>query len=271
MSVYDISGNQIGINNELNLDYDMCIKNIAHRGFSSIAPENTLPSYILAKKMGFNYAETDIMFTSDGVPMLLHDTTIDRTSNGSGRLSQMTFNQVRQYDFGSWKSPKYAGTQIPSLAELLDLCRRIMLFPLLELKADGGYTEAQIQQVVDMVDEYGLTGKAMYCSFSSNYCSSINTYDPYAEIGFNTLSASTNDLATCQSLKTNTNIIKYEVPYNTVTDAICNTFREANIPMGAWTIDAESDILALNPYITEVTSNSLIAGKVFYDNATAES
>lgn len=270
MSAYNINGKEIAVY-DTNLNYDAYIRNIAHRGLSAVAPENTLPAYRLAKKNGFNYAETDIMFTSDGVPVLLHDTTINRTSNGTGSISQMTFNQVRQYDFGSWKSSEYAGTQIPSLAEFLDLCRHIMLFPILELKADGGYTDAQVQQVVDMVEEYGLKGKARYTSFSANYDSLLKTYDPDASLEFIQTSASTSGIETCQSLKTDTNEVIYTAPYNTMTDAICEAYRDANIPIGTWTIDAKADILALNPYISQVTSNSLIAGKVLYESAMAES
>ena len=80
------------------------LRSIAHRGFSAKAPENTLPSFLLAWQRGFHYVEADIQFTADGCPVLLHDLWIDRTSNGSGRIDWMTLDQVRQYDFGSWMS-----------------------------------------------------------------------------------------------------------------------------------------------------------------------
>ena len=80
------------------------VLSVNHRGYSAIAPENTLPAYRLSKEKGFRYVETDVSFTSDGVPVLLHDASIDRTSDGTGKIAEMTFEQVRQYDFGSWKS-----------------------------------------------------------------------------------------------------------------------------------------------------------------------
>ena len=70
---------------------------VAHRAGK---PENTLAGIRLAKKEGASGVEVDLCFTKDGVPVLLHDATVDRTSNGSGVLSQLTFSQVRKLDFG---------------------------------------------------------------------------------------------------------------------------------------------------------------------------
>lgn len=268
MAVYDLSGNTIGIDSvDGVLDYDDCILNANHRGYSTIAPENTLPAYILSKKMGFTYVETDISFTSDGVPVLLHDSTIDRTSNGSGSISQMTFEQVRQYDFGSWKSPEYAGTKIPSLAEFLDLCKSIMLYPYLELKSTGAYTQAQIQQIVDMVEAYGMKGKVTYISFNATYLGYVKAYDPSARLGFINSAYASGDVATCTGLKTTGNRVFYDLSYNAITQSVCDACMAEDIPLEAWTVNTESAVLGLNKYVSGVTSDSLIAGKVLYDHA----
>lgn len=272
MAVYNINGVQIAIDEipeEKNLNYDANVLGINHRGYSTIAPENTLPAYILSKNMGFNYVETDVSFTSDGVPMLLHDATIDRTSNGSGTLSNMTYNQVRQYDFGSWKSPEYAGTKIPTLAEFLQLCRSIMLYPYIELKSNGNYTKAQIELIVDMVRDYGMRGKVTYISFSDTYLGYVRDYDEEARLGFLSGTASASQVATCQALQTGKNSVFYDVSYGGITQAICDEFAAADIPIEAWTIDSESGITGLNQYVSGVTSDNLIAGKVLYENAMA--
>lgn len=270
MAVYDLDGNIIAIDSEMNLNYDACVLSVNHRGYSTVAPENTLPAYILSKKMGFNYVETDISFTSDGVPMLLHDSTIDRTSNGSGTLSQMTYEQVRQYDFGSWKSSAYAGTVIPTLAEFLDLCKSIMLHPYLELKSNGEYTQAQIEQIVDMVESYGLKGKVSYISFNSTYLGYVKNYDDQARLGFLKSAYASGDVATCVGLKTTKNKVFYDVSYGAITQAICNAFIAEDIPVEAWTVNSAETMLGLNKYVSGITSDNLIAGKVLYDNAMAE-
>lgn len=271
MAVYNIGGLLIAIDEiptEKNLNYDANVLSVNHRGYSIEAPENTLPAYKLSKEKGFNYVETDVSFTSDGVAMLLHDATIDRTSNGSGTLANMTYAQVRQYDFGSWKDQKYAGTKIPTLEEFLHLCKSIMLHPYIELKSNGNYTKTQIESIVDMVRDFGMRGKVSYISFSDTYLGYVRDHDEEARLGFLSGSASTSQVTTCQNLKTAKNTVFYDVGYynNAITQSICTAFASASIPIEAWTVDSESAMLSLNKYVSGITSNNLIAGKVLYDS-----
>ena len=78
------------------------VRAVNHRGFNKVAPENTISAYRLSKENGFLFVECDVSFTSDNVPVLLHDDTINRTSNGKGKVSNWTFEALRQLDFGSW-------------------------------------------------------------------------------------------------------------------------------------------------------------------------
>ena len=242
--------------------YDSTLRSISHRGYSAVAPENTLPAYILAKTMGFRFVETDVSYTADGVPMLLHDATIDRTSDGSGRLSEMTYAQVRQYDFGSWKSMDYAGTVIPTLDEFLLLCEKLALSPYIELKRNGQYTREQIEAIVDLVKQYGIGGNESYISFSPEYLEYVKQYNPHARLGYLKSTASTDDIDICRSLKTSDNQVFYDVKFTTLTEEICRQYQSACIPLEVWTVNTENDILSLDPYISGVTSDSLIAGKV---------
>ena len=277
MAVYNIGGNRIDYDGttmdtrigalEKFVDYDVNVLSVNHRGYSAVAPENTLPAYILSKKMGFKYVETDVSFTSDGVAVCLHDSTIDRTSNGSGNIKNLTFEQVRTYDFGSWKSSEYAGTQIPSLAEFLALCKRIMLHPYIELKSADNYTEAQIRSIVDMVRDYGMRGKVSYISFSSTFLTYVKNYDADARLGFLKNPPVASDLSVLQSLKTTTNEVFYDVGYynDGITQAICDTYAAAGFPIEAWTVDSVDVMLGLNKYVSGITSDNMIAGKVLYD------
>lgn len=273
MSVFNSSGSIIGIDSSLvpeekNLNYDMNVLSVNHRGYSTVAPENTLPAYILSKKMGFNYVETDVAFTSDGVPVLLHDNTIDRTSNGSGNIYDLTFEQVRQYDFGSWMSADYTGTKIPSLEEFLYLCKSIMLHPYIELKSRGEYTETQIQQIVDMVQSYGMKGKVSYISFSQDYLTYVKNYDEEARLGY--LAAGENvsaHVTFCKGLRTGRNDVFYDTGHWNLPDSLVNAFKAEDIPIEIWTVNEASIILDRNKYVSGITSDNLIAGKVLYDNA----
>lgn len=93
---------------------------IAHRGASSYAPENTFPAFDLALQMGANGLETDIRTTRDGVLVLLHDATVDRTTDGHGPIYELLWADVQRLDAGSWFAPAFAGTRIPTLEAFLD-------------------------------------------------------------------------------------------------------------------------------------------------------
>ena len=260
--MYDYQGNPLAENTPA-LNYDLTVKGVAHRGYSTTAPENTLPAYRLAKANGFYYVETDVSFTSDGIPVCLHDSTIDRTSNGTGNINSLTWAQVQTYDFGSWKSSSYAGTKIPSLAQFLQLCRSIMLHPYIELKNSATYSEAQIQGIVDMVEANGLKGKVTYISFSDTYLGYVKSYDASARLGYLASAVNETTISTAQGLKTTSNEVFIDSSaYGT---PVLNLCKAAHLPLEVWTIDSESTIKGLNPYITGVTSNSLIAGKVLYE------
>jgi glycerophosphoryl diester phosphodiesterase len=109
---------------------------IGHRGNPAEAPENTLASINAAFSLGIGMVEIDVHLSRDGVPVVIHDDTVDRTTNGKGLVSRMTVAQLKRLDAGSWKDPKYAGERIPTLAEALGAAKGRGLL-LLDLKVDG--------------------------------------------------------------------------------------------------------------------------------------
>jgi glycerophosphoryl diester phosphodiesterase len=99
------------------------IMKVAHRGASKFAPENTLPALEKAINLGFEYIELDVRETKDGIPVLMPDKTIDRTTNGSGQLSDFSLKELRELDAGTWFSEEFAGTRVPTLEEALQLIK----------------------------------------------------------------------------------------------------------------------------------------------------
>jgi glycerophosphoryl diester phosphodiesterase len=110
------------------------VKIVAHRGAMSERPENTMPAFIRAVELGADIVELDVRMSADGRLFLLHDRTLDRTTNGSGRASAFSFEELRELDAGGWFDPLYAGEQIPSLEEALDWAREGGVTLLLDLK-----------------------------------------------------------------------------------------------------------------------------------------
>ena len=92
----------------------------AHRGASKYAPENTMAAFRLAETMGADFIELDVRASRDGRLIVLHDGTVDRTTDGAGRADELTFREIRRLDAGGWFSPAFSGERIPSLEEVLD-------------------------------------------------------------------------------------------------------------------------------------------------------
>jgi len=146
---------------------------VAHRGCSHRAPENTLASYRLALKTGAEMAECDVHVSADGVVMLLHDDTLDRTTNGSGPMSAKTAAELKTLDAGSWKDPQYAGERIPTLVEALKLVHGKLRF-VIEIKGTG-----MGQPVVDAIQEAGVKPtEVMVISFYHAALVSILAIEP---------------------------------------------------------------------------------------------
>jgi glycerophosphoryl diester phosphodiesterase len=111
---------------------------IGHRGAALAAPENTLAGFCMAAALDVEWVEFDVRLTSDGRCILLHDDTLDRTTNGSGPASRLTFDEVRRLDAGSWFSPDFAGQPVPGLEETIGLLAQLNLGAVVELKPGPG-------------------------------------------------------------------------------------------------------------------------------------
>lgn len=157
---------------------------IAHRGDTSTAPENTMAAFQSALLRGYKAVETDVQFTKDNVPVILHDSTIKRTSNGSGRIMDLTFDEVRQYDFGSWKSEAYADEKIPSFQEFIKFCKENSVHPYIELKTTITQNDIEkIQTLLDIVSAAGMQKDVSWFSFSYNLVEMVKERDQTADIG----------------------------------------------------------------------------------------
>src|SRR6266700_421843 len=106
---------------ELNVSEGACsMKVIGHRGAAGLAPENTFAGFDLALEIGVDGIETDVQKTKDGKLVLFHDDLLDRTTNGTGVLQEMSWQELQRLDAGSWFDSKYAGERIPLLIEALE-------------------------------------------------------------------------------------------------------------------------------------------------------
>jgi len=112
---------------------------VAHRGGGKLAPENTLGAIRFGAELGFGGVEFDVMLSGDGVPVLIHDQTLERTTSGHGAVSTHSAAQLARLDAGVWKGRRWAGEPIPRLEQAAQLCRALGLWANVEIKPAKGY------------------------------------------------------------------------------------------------------------------------------------
>ncbi len=137
-----------------------------HRGASAQAPENTLPAFRLAFEQGADGIELDVQRTADGVLVVCHDETIDRTSDGSGRIVDLSLERLLAHDFSN-QLPGFSGVPIPTLAQVLELVARTPDVLLnIELKNSIEPYPGMEREVDALVSEFGLADRVWYSSFN---------------------------------------------------------------------------------------------------------
>ena len=124
---------------------------VAHRGAGTLAPENTLAAIRLGARHGFRMFECDVTLSADGELFLLHDPTLERTTNGHGEVAQTRSSDLRQLDAGRWHSEAYAGERIPTLRETFALCSELGLMVNLEIKPSPGLEADTGRRVAEAV------------------------------------------------------------------------------------------------------------------------
>ncbi|MBN2307456.1 MAG: glycerophosphodiester phosphodiesterase [Candidatus Hydrogenedentes bacterium] len=121
----------------------------AHRGDKTCAPENTVPAFVSAVKKGAHMIEFDVHLTKDGHDVIIHDGKVDRTTDGTGAVADLTFDEIRALDAGTWFDAEFAGTRVPTLRETLDVIPHTVLCNV-HLKNAPGVAERAATILVEM-------------------------------------------------------------------------------------------------------------------------
>ena len=153
------------------------VRMTAHRGYSSIAPENTLPAFRLAGQYGFWGAECDISTTSDGVWVIMHDETVDRMTDGEGKVSDFTYDEIRALTIDAGNSvEQFPGTKIPTLTEYLDVCGEYSMHPVIEIKACAEYEK--LDDLADLLSARPEKDMFVIITFSRPFAARIKQLLP---------------------------------------------------------------------------------------------
>lgn len=156
----------------------------AHRGFSALYPENTMPAFRAAAQAGATGVEFDVQLTADGVPVVLHDARVNRTTDGRGRVDELTWEEVQRLDAGVRHGEAFRGTRVPSLAEVLTFLRDEAphLLVNVELKSVRHDRVRLIQRTWCMICEMGLRSRTVISSFDHDLLRILRQMAPAAPL-----------------------------------------------------------------------------------------
>jgi glycerophosphoryl diester phosphodiesterase len=156
---------------------------ICHRGLAGWAPENTLAAMREAISRGAQFAEVDVRRSVDGVIVLMHDETVDRTTDGQGRVDELTWDEISKLDAGSHFSPVFVGEPVPTLDEALALVASSTVTLVLEVKQPSRYPGIALQ-VADVLGESDLHDRVVVVSFDHDWLNRLGDLMPAARVGY---------------------------------------------------------------------------------------
>ena len=153
---------------------------IAHGGFSSDYPTNTLPAIKAAIELNVDYVEVDLNLSKDGEVIVIHDGTVDRTTDGSGRVRELTLSELKALDAGSWFHEKFTGVSTSPLEEIIPLFKTSQTRLCLEIKLDigGRPYKGMESKVVDLLKKHDMLDKFIITSFNKDVLRQIKALHP---------------------------------------------------------------------------------------------
>ncbi|MFN6748012.1 glycerophosphodiester phosphodiesterase family protein [Enterococcus faecium] len=230
---------------------------IAHRGNNSTAPENSIVAFENVYR--HQAIETDIQLTSDNRWVIMHDETVDRTTNGTGKISDMTYDQFRalRIDTGANVDKLTDDEKIPpNLEEFLLICKKNNRIPVVEIKATGGYTKEQLQLIKTISDGIGMTEKTIFISFNYDMLVLMREIFPFNELQWVYQGTINTDVIT--KLKTLGLPCGLDINENnaSLTKDNVNLLHANRLKIGAWTVGYNSFEKMKDLGIDYITTNS---------------
>lgn len=232
------------------------LQTTAHRGYSEIAPENTLISFRMAMEHNPDYVECDVHQTSDGEIVVMHDGSVDRTTDGSGQISGMDIDTIWRLDAGRWFHPDFAGEKVPLLSELLDLCRgkvKVMV----EIKDE--WVE---ENVYRLIGRAGMLDGVMIISFHHSVGVRLKSLDPeipFARLIWSDHPIHGNEAEALADTLAAGNASILGLNYGATTQELVDVMHGHGMRVSVWTVDTADDILKMARLgVDIITSNDIV-------------
>jgi glycerophosphoryl diester phosphodiesterase len=155
---------------------------LGHRGASAYAPENTLAAFRRALELGADGFELDVTLSADGVPVVIHDDTVDRTTDGNGAVAELSVARLKTLDAGRWRGPQFAGERLPTLEEVFTEFGAQAVINI-ELKRDASPARELAAKVVSLIRAHRLGSRVVVSSFYYDNLRRVKQLDPALPVG----------------------------------------------------------------------------------------
>lgn len=236
----------------------------AHRGDKRNAPENTIASARKAKENGWTGVELDCKKTADGVWVVLHDDTVDRTSDGTGSVSSMTLAQLKALDFGSWFSADFAGEKIPTVEELVTYCKYAGLKVMIDTGAISSASD--LQEIYAIVAKCGMLDYAIFANWSASALNTLATINNELSLAYIVYRTTLND--SYSTIVSSVSAISADKIYiyseaGTINDDAINAIVNERLRLGVWSYN---NVTTINPCVEIVCSEVNPIWKNIYSN-----
>jgi len=206
-----------------------------HRGSNSTEPELTFPALVSAANSGADYLEMDIRFTKAGGPVLMHDATVDRTTDGTGAVADLYWSDLKQLDAGSWFSPAFAGVRVADWQSVLNLFQAGAVGLMAELK--GVPTDAQVDTFLGYVTARGMGPRVVVASFESATLAKVHARAPAIRLALLVTQPSADPVADARAA----GATYYQPQHQYVTAELVATLHTAGVLVWPWTADEPGD------------------------------
>lgn len=211
----------------------------AHRGASGYAPENTIPAFVLAAKMGADGVELDVQLTRDGEAVVCHDESVDRTSNGAGLVKDFSLSEIRELNFDNGNKA-YEGVKIPTLAEVLDALAPTGLTVNVELKTGIFFYPGIEEEVLAIVKDHHFLDRVIFSSFNHYSVRRIKALCPEARTGL--LYADGPIDMPSYGARTHADAL-HPAYYNLQYPDFMEDCRKNRLDVNVWTVNTENELL----------------------------
>ncbi|MBD2578954.1 glycerophosphodiester phosphodiesterase family protein [Oscillatoria sp. FACHB-1406] len=243
---------------------------VAHRGYSAIAPENTLAAFAAAMEGGANAIEFDVRLCADNVPILIHDATVNRTTDGTGNVRDLTLEQLKQLDAGLWFSDRFIGERIPTLAETLDFLQDTPASVCAEIKDGDDWSSEDIERLIETIRaplrgslrDRNWESRFRIASFSDEFVDRVAAIAPTLPRAYYPLTPADYQEKVRQLKSEKDTMLLCEYHLLLENPHLIKISRNCCIDVGAWTVDRAEDLEALVRLgVKQIVTNTLLNSK----------